>query len=170
MIAPVIVAIVSRVTPEGVRYDLQGSLYALVSQLRRVHRCVSCRFFGGYYLQPTPGCPAPKTGPPAAWTRPHGAPRPTPCPAGSASPTSSSAPSAPLLNRRTSAAPVPPPGGRARTTPPPGNPLTPPRPLPGSAPRTPGVICVWRTSSSSSISPNSCPGSGKLHRRGQPSA
>ena len=40
-------------------------LLKLVSQRRRVHGCVSCRFFGGYYLPPTPGSGA-ETRPPRA--------------------------------------------------------------------------------------------------------
>ena len=60
-------------------------------------------FWGDITYNPLQG-PAPKNGPAADWTWPHGAPRPTPFPTKSASPTSSSAPSAPILNRRTSAA------------------------------------------------------------------
>ena len=57
------------------------------------------------------------------------------------------------VSPRAAAAPVPPPVGGDG---PPRKPLdTASRPLPGSSLRTPGVICVWRTSSSSSISPNS---------------
>ena len=70
-------------------------------QLCRAQSAVSCYlrtiadFLGGYYLQPTLGSGTETRPPPSDWTRPHGAPRPTPFPAGSASPTSSSAPSAP---------------------------------------------------------------------------
>ena len=40
-------------------------------------------FWGDITCNPLQG-PAPKHGPPAAWTRPHGAPRPTPCRASAA--------------------------------------------------------------------------------------